>query len=197
MVISISNKLHFGGVGPLAAITASAVAVMVWKKQAKVSEADLIAQKKTCNTVLTSLWVLFEVSFSSTLPRTVYFRRTVGSVLISSSNSFQSVLFSLIGTEIRLEKLQPATVTGGLLTLVICLTIRTIVTFFAVSFSNLTVKEKLFVCIGWLPKASVQAALAPTAMDMVRAWTDLGKPLEESALSYSETVSIEPLSGSF
>ncbi|XP_028966518.1 sodium/hydrogen exchanger 9B2 [Galendromus occidentalis] len=159
MAVFISNRLNFGGVGPLTAITASAVAVIVWKKQGKTSDPDSIAQTKTCSSVLASFWLVFE-----------------------------PVLFSLIGMEIQLNRLKPATVTGGLLTLAICLTIRVIVTFFAVGHSTLNVKERIFVCVGWLPKATVQAALAPTAMDMVRRWTAQGKPLEKMALHYSETV---------
>ena len=65
MAILVSNKLNFGGVGPLAAITASAAAVIVWKKQEKTSDPDSVAQSKTCNSVLGSLWLIFEVTKTS------------------------------------------------------------------------------------------------------------------------------------
>ena len=53
----------------------------------------------------------------------------------------------------------------GLLVLAIGLVIRVIVTFFVVMGGDLEPKERLFVAFAWFPKATVQAALGPLALD--------------------------------
>ncbi|RXG52054.1 Mitochondrial sodium/hydrogen exchanger 9B2, partial [Armadillidium vulgare] len=68
----------------------------------------------------------------------------------------QPMLFGLIGTEIRVGDLHPATVGWGVVTLIIGLTLRVIVSFFAVLGGGLTLKERCFVTLAWLPKATVQ-----------------------------------------
>ncbi len=42
---------------------------------------------------------------------------------------------------------------------------RIFVSYFAVFGGNLTLKERIFVALAWLPKATVQAALGPVALD--------------------------------
>lgn len=49
--------------------------------------------------------------------------------------------------------------------LVIGLTVRILASYLAVLGGNLTVKERIFVALAWLPKATVQAALGPVALD--------------------------------
>lgn len=78
---------------------------------------------------------------------------------------FQPILFGLIGTEIQISKLDPATVGYGLLVLVVALSVRVVVTFFVVLGGGLTTKERLFVALAWLPKATVQAAIGGVAFD--------------------------------
>ena len=56
----------------------------------------------------------------------------------------------------------------GILVLVICLTIRIVASFGVVSFTDMTLKERLFVALAWLPKATVQAALGPLALDTAK-----------------------------
>ncbi|MCL4129876.1 UNVERIFIED_CONTAM: hypothetical protein GTU68_064674 [Idotea baltica] len=81
---------------------------------------------------------------------------------------FQPMLFGLIGTEIRISDLQMTTVGWGIVTLAIGLSCRVVVSFFAVMGGNLTLKERLFVALAWLPKATVQAAIGSTALDYAR-----------------------------
>ena len=45
--------------------------------------------------------------------------------------------------------------------------IRCCVAFLAVHWSELNMKEKLFVCASWTPKATVQAAIGSIALDTV------------------------------
>jgi len=69
---------------------------------------------------------------------------------------FQPLLFGLIGAEVSLNRIQPETVGLGLAVLCIGLVIRMITSFLVVSGLGFTVREKLFVAIAWLPKATVQ-----------------------------------------
>lgn len=69
---------------------------------------------------------------------------------------FQPLLFGLIGAEVRLGHIQPATVGLGLAVLCIGLILRLITSFFVVMGLGLSLREQLFVAIAWLPKATVQ-----------------------------------------
>ena len=71
----------------------------------------------------------------------------------------EPVIFALIGTEIQIDKIDPATLGMGILVLLLALGLRMIGTFFAVSCGTLNTKEKIFMAFAWLPKATVQAAL--------------------------------------
>ena len=53
----------------------------------------------------------------------------------------------------------------GLLVLAIGMTFRLVVSNLAVFGGDLTFKERLFVSLAWLPKATVQAAIGPMAYD--------------------------------
>ncbi|KAB7506620.1 Mitochondrial sodium/hydrogen exchanger 9B2 [Armadillidium nasatum] len=56
----------------------------------------------------------------------------------------------------KVGDLHPATVGWGVVTLIIGLTFRVIVSFFAVLGGGLTLRERFFVALAWLPKATVQ-----------------------------------------
>ena len=81
---------------------------------------------------------------------------------------FQPLLFSFIGTEIRVDALDPATVGWGVLVLVLGLSLRLITSYLAVLGGGLTTREQLFVAFAWLPKATVQAAIGPLALDKAK-----------------------------
>lgn len=46
--------------------------------------------------------------------------------------------------------------------------IRIIATFLSVSFTSFDLKEKVFLCVTWIPKATVQAAVGSIALDLAR-----------------------------
>ena len=77
---------------------------------------------------------------------------------------FQPLLFSLIGAEIQVMEMSASTVGWGLLVLVSGLSSRTVAAYLAVSGGDNNYKEKMFVSLAWLPKATVQAALGPVAL---------------------------------
>ena len=91
---------------------------------------------------------------------------SVSRILASFWIVFQPILFGLIGTEISLEELDPETLGWGILILIGGLIIRILVTYLSVFGAKLERKEKLFVALAWLPKATVQAAIGPLALDL-------------------------------
>ena len=95
---------------------------------------------------------------------------------------FQPLLFSLIGAEIQVMEMSLSTVGWGLLVLLAGLSSRTVAAYLAVSGGENNYKEKIFVSLAWLPKATVQAALGPVA---------LGKAKESLAKYMAENPSTE------
>lgn len=81
---------------------------------------------------------------------------------------FQPLLFGLIGAEVRFEYLDKDLVGLGIACLLIALAIRIVVTYFVVLGSGLSVKERMFCAIAWLPKATVQAAIGSIPLDTAR-----------------------------
>ncbi|XP_068613105.1 sodium/hydrogen exchanger 9B2 [Brachionichthys hirsutus] len=81
---------------------------------------------------------------------------------------FQPLLFGLIGAEIRVSELDGNTVGLGVATLLIALLVRVLFTFICVLCAGFNMKEKIFIALAWLPKATVQAAIGSTALDMAR-----------------------------
>lgn len=81
---------------------------------------------------------------------------------------FQPLLFGLIGCEIDLLNLKPNVILLGLLCLAIALVFRIITSFYMVARAGLTFKERLFISMAWLPKATVQAAIGSVAYDLAR-----------------------------
>ncbi|KAM6949133.1 sodium/hydrogen exchanger 9B2-like [Aplochiton taeniatus] len=81
---------------------------------------------------------------------------------------FQPLLFGLIGAEITIATLSPRTVGLGLACIAIGLVVRLLVTYLVVHYAGFNLKEKLFISVAWLPKATVQAAIGSKALDMAR-----------------------------
>ncbi|XP_023697550.2 sodium/hydrogen exchanger 9B2-like isoform X1 [Paramormyrops kingsleyae] len=85
---------------------------------------------------------------------------------------FQPLLFGLIGAEISVTALDVNTVALGLAALSTGLVVRVLFTFTMVLFAGFTFKEKVFIALAWLPKATVQAAIGSTALDMAQSQGD-------------------------
>lgn len=81
---------------------------------------------------------------------------------------FEPLLFGLIGTEITFSDLDRHTVGLGIAALLIALTVRVLFTFVMVMCAGFNFKEKIFIALAWMPKATVQAAIGSTALDMAR-----------------------------
>ncbi len=91
---------------------------------------------------------------------------------------FQPLLFGLIGAEIDISKIEGETIGLGIAVLLIGLTLRIIASFFAVFGTELNLKERFFIPLAWLPKATVQAAIGSVALDTARE-KDLGPEIIE------------------
>lgn len=81
---------------------------------------------------------------------------------------FQPMLFGLIGCEIDLINLDTNVVINGMICLVVGLVFRIFTSFYMVAHAGLTTRERFFICMAWLPKATVQAAIGPVAYDLAR-----------------------------
>ncbi|KAM3590605.1 uncharacterized protein V6R79_012463 [Siganus canaliculatus] len=92
----------------------------------------------------------------------------VAAMVGRSWDVFQPLLFGLIGAEIRVTTLNASTVGLGLACVGVGLLIRVIVTFLLVHFGGFNLKEKIFISVAWLPKATVQAAIGSKALDVAR-----------------------------
>ncbi|KAG5676603.1 hypothetical protein PVAND_006426 [Polypedilum vanderplanki] len=77
---------------------------------------------------------------------------------------FEPILFGITGAAVKINELDPHIVTYGLISL-ICGAIVRIITTTLVSFGDrLNWKERFFVSMSWMAKATVQAALGPIAL---------------------------------
>lgn len=90
---------------------------------------------------------------------------------------FQPLLFGVIGSAVNFKDITLSTIPKSLGLLAIGLTIRLSVAFFAVGGGKkpLVFRERLFVALSWIPKATVQAALASDPLDYI---LDKGKSAE-------------------
>ena len=78
---------------------------------------------------------------------------------------FQHFLFSLIGVDVRIKNIQSDLLLYGLLCLSIGIFLRIGAAFLVTYGIGLHFRERLFIAIAWLPKATVQAAIGPVALD--------------------------------
>ncbi|XP_029943281.1 sodium/hydrogen exchanger 9B2 [Salarias fasciatus] len=92
----------------------------------------------------------------------------VAAMVGRSWDVFQPLLFGLIGAEITVTQLNPNTVGFGVACILVGLVIRLLVTFGLVHLGGFNLKEKLFIAVAWLPKATVQAAIGSKALDLAR-----------------------------
>uniref|UniRef100_A0A8B9UTV3 Cation/H+ exchanger transmembrane domain-containing protein n=1 Tax=Anas zonorhyncha TaxID=75864 RepID=A0A8B9UTV3_9AVES len=83
-------------------------------------------------------------------------KREVEKIVAVAWNIFQPFLFGLIGAEVSVTSLRPETVGLCVATLSIALVVRIIATFLMVCFAGFNFKEKVFVSLAWIPKATVQ-----------------------------------------
>ena len=106
--------------------------------------------------------------------------RQVEDVLQCIWSVFEPLLFVTIGAEIKLHLLKTAILTGGSC-VILGIIIRCLVAYNVVG-GSLTRKEKLFITIAWLPKATVQAAIGSVALEWAL------KAGDQEAIKHGNTV---------
>lgn len=72
---------------------------------------------------------------------------------------FEPLLFGLIGAELDLSAIDASVLANSVLVVAIGITLRTVAAFFAVAAAGFTLKERLFISLAWLPKATVQVSV--------------------------------------
>ncbi|XP_046676749.1 sodium/hydrogen exchanger 9B2 isoform X2 [Homalodisca vitripennis] len=81
---------------------------------------------------------------------------------------FEPILFSLTGTQIRLDLIPTEIFIVAGSSIAVAAVIRIFSTVLVAIGGSLNTKEKFFVALSWMAKASVQAALCPVALDTLR-----------------------------
>ncbi|XP_040567434.1 sodium/hydrogen exchanger 9B2 [Lepeophtheirus salmonis] len=99
---------------------------------------------------------------------------------------FQPLLFVLIGTEIKIYALDIAILGQCAAVFLIGMSVRLIASYLATFSKEITLKERIFISLAWLPKATVQAAVGGWALDFVKSKTDL--PDWSTKLNYATIV---------
>ncbi|XP_061441509.1 sodium/hydrogen exchanger 9B2-like [Rhineura floridana] len=95
-------------------------------------------------------------------------KRAVEEIVAIAWQIFQPFLFGLIGAEISVVSLGPKMVGFCLATMGSALLVRVTATFLLVTASGFDFKEKVFIALAWIPKATVQAAIGSIALDTAR-----------------------------
>ena len=80
----------------------------------------------------------------------------------------QPALFSLLGAAVDVRAIDPSQLGGGLAVIAVALSLRILVTRLALIGSGLNAREARLVCVAWLPKATVQAAVGGAALDLMQ-----------------------------
>ncbi|XP_070470221.1 sodium/hydrogen exchanger 9B1 [Equus przewalskii] len=83
-------------------------------------------------------------------------------------NVFQPLLFGLVGSEVSVASLKSNAIGLCVATLSLALLIRISSAFALVCFAGFSFKEKIFIALSWMPKATVQAVLGPLALETAR-----------------------------
>ncbi|KAL4704048.1 hypothetical protein ACJJTC_001970 [Scirpophaga incertulas] len=102
---------------------------------------------------------------------------------------FEPMLFGITGAQVVIAELPMRLVLIGSGILGACAVLRAAVTSAAAVRSNLNAKEKIFVGLAWMAKATVQAALGPVAIDEVGKMTGVDPATLEVLRGYAEAVS--------
>ncbi|XP_032515452.2 sodium/hydrogen exchanger 9B2-like isoform X2 [Danaus plexippus] len=92
---------------------------------------------------------------------------------------FEPILFAFTGAQVTISSLDPQVIAMATVCLISCLMIRLVATFFMTFGCGLNGKEKLFIGLTWMAKATVQAALGPAALDLVHNGKTAGQPQAE------------------
>ncbi|CAK1540642.1 unnamed protein product [Leptosia nina] len=100
---------------------------------------------------------------------------------------FEPILFAFTGAQVTLSALDPDVISMGAICLLSCLVLRVVATFLVSFGCGLNSKEKLFIGLTWMAKATVQAALGPAALDQINNGKTAGDPHDAEEI-YGKTI---------
>nr|XP_019594458.1 PREDICTED: sodium/hydrogen exchanger 9B1 isoform X1 [Rhinolophus sinicus]XP_019594459.1 PREDICTED: sodium/hydrogen exchanger 9B1 isoform X1 [Rhinolophus sinicus] len=92
----------------------------------------------------------------------------VQKIMSSVWDIFQPLLFGLVGLEVSVASLKSNAIGVSVATVCLALLVRICFTFSLMSFAGFNFKEKIFIALSWMPKATVQAVLGPLALERAR-----------------------------
>ncbi|XP_071071394.1 sodium/hydrogen exchanger 9B1 isoform X2 [Dasypus novemcinctus] len=92
----------------------------------------------------------------------------VQKIIAGTWKVFQPLLFGLVGAEVSVLSLRENSIGTCVATVSLALLVRICATFFLMSFAGFSFKEKIFIALSWMPKATVQAVLGPLALETAR-----------------------------
>ena len=72
----------------------------------------------------------------------------------------RTLLFSLVGASLNLSMIQASDLAYSVVIIMVGVIVRSIIAMLSTSCTQLSLHERLFVALAWIPKATVQAALA-------------------------------------
>ncbi|KAJ3382450.1 Sodium/hydrogen exchanger 9B2 [Entophlyctis sp. JEL0112] len=113
-------------------------------------------------------------------------------------NLAEPFLFPLIGASVCLNEIRPIVLVMALLVVFTSICVRMAVSFFSAQAAGLSIDEQIFTCGLWAGKASVQAALSTTTIELVHQHKLLGTDADEkSRIVFACMVSAIMLGGPF
>ncbi|XP_037023813.1 sodium/hydrogen exchanger 9B1 isoform X1 [Artibeus jamaicensis] len=93
---------------------------------------------------------------------------SVQKIITTAWDVFQPLLFGLVGLEVSVASLKSNAIGICVATMSLALLVRISFTFVLMSFAGFNLKEKIFIALSWMPKATVQAVLGPLALETAR-----------------------------
>ncbi|XP_073949665.1 sodium/hydrogen exchanger 9B2-like isoform X3 [Choristoneura fumiferana] len=107
---------------------------------------------------------------------------------------FEPILFAFTGAQITISALDPEVLKMGAICLISCLVLRVIATFLVSFGCGLNNKEKLFIGLTWMAKATVQAALGPAALDLINSGQTSGAAVADETSYANALLTVSVLS---
>lgn len=137
-----SKYAHYSGAGALASLVMAATASQFWQRgwPAKLSHGPDDHYPHEVEMDLAKVW------------------RTAA----------EPLLFSVIGSALDFGNIDAGTIPKGLGVLLCGVTMRTTFAYIATCNAGLCFRERLFIALAWMPKATVQAALGSVPLDLIR-----------------------------
>lgn len=81
----------------------------------------------------------------------------------------QPLLFGVIGAALDFSKISADVIPKSIAVICLGLTVRLPIAYFSTHGKGMLFKERLFIALSWIPKATVQAALCSLPLDMIKA----------------------------